>query len=379
MELANTLSGNSDIPHAWRGARRVLVVRLDNLGDVLLMTPAIHALRRSLPAVEITLLASAVGAQAGLLNPDIDDVIVYESPLVDPWQRLPHDSRREKNMILLLKECCFDGAIIFTSFRQSALPTAYLCYLADVPLRAAASVDGCGSLLTTRYRPALPMRHEVEHALDLVGALGLRTDELDMVLQIPEDARMKMECLRARLAYDHPLIIVHPGCSMPARTYPWELYAAAVDQLIMRIGATVIFTGTDDERELVERIRARMLPACAAQTTSLTGELSFGELCALVSVADLTITNNTGPMHVSAVVKTPVVALFALTNPPQQWHPWRVRHRLLYQKVPCQLCYSRVCPRGHECLRGVEPTQVVDAAVELLGELPVRKEDQGLR
>src|ERR1043166_1042731 len=85
----------TSVATAWRAARRVLVVRLDNLGDVLLMTPAIRAVRRALPHAEITLLAGSVGAQAGFLNPDIDDVIVYDSPLVDPWQRLPHDRSEE--------------------------------------------------------------------------------------------------------------------------------------------------------------------------------------------------------------------------------------------------------------------------------------------
>ena len=79
----------------WRDARRVLAVRLDNLGDVLVTTPAIHAMRESLPDASITLLASPVGAQAGRLNPDIDEVVVYNAPWMDPWSRLPLDPARE--------------------------------------------------------------------------------------------------------------------------------------------------------------------------------------------------------------------------------------------------------------------------------------------
>ncbi|MDQ3854937.1 MAG: glycosyltransferase family 9 protein, partial [Chloroflexota bacterium] len=138
------------IDAAWRSARRVLIVRLDNLGDVLLTTPAIRAVRRALPGAGLTLLASPVGAQAGRLNPDIDRVIVYEAPWVDPWCKLPHDVHREQAMVQELAGQRFDGALIFTSFRQSPLPAAYLCYLAGIPLRVAASVDAPGSLLTTR-------------------------------------------------------------------------------------------------------------------------------------------------------------------------------------------------------------------------------------
>jgi len=95
-----------------------------------------------------------------------------------------------------------------------------------------------------------------------------------------------------------------------------------------------------------------------------------------VAAADLTVTNNTGPMHVAAAVKTPVVALFALTNPPAQWGPWRVPHRQLYHEVPCRLCYSRVCPHGQECLRLVTPAMVVAAAEELLADVGVRRAEQ---
>ena len=363
------------IDERWQAVRRVLAVRLDNLGDVLVTTPAIHAIRTSLPEAHITLLASPVGAQAGRLNPDIDDVIVYEAPWMDPWHKLPQDSAREQRTIATLREGRFDGAIIFTSFRQSPLPAAYLCYLADVPLRVAASIDGPGSLLTTRHKHPERMMHEVERGLDLVGAIGLGTDETDLVLRVPEEARSRVadgldvpSLPRPATRDPRPLVVVHPGCSMPARTYPWDLYVEVVDLLVERLDARVVLTGAGDERELVERIRNRLRPAARERTRPCAGELPFADFCALIEAADLAVTNNTGPMHVAAAVKTPVVALFALTNPPEQWGPWRVPHRLLNHEVPCRLCYSRICPYEHDCLRLVSPESVVRAAAELLNE-----------
>ncbi len=368
------------MPPEWRAVRRVLAVRLDNLGDVLVMTPAMHAIRQSLPQVTLTLLASPIGAQAGRLNPDIDDVIVYQAPWMDPWQKLPRDPEREQQMIALLRERQFDGAIIFTSFRQSPLPSAYLCYLADIPLRLAASIDGPGSLLTTRHKHPERMLHEVERGLDLVGAVGLTTEEHDLILRVPDDARgfleetfPALEC-RANLTrkrqqpyvpLQRPLVVIHPGCSMPARTYPWEMYAELADQLIERLGAAVVLTGAEAEQELVARVQHRM----QHRALPLAGARPFPALCALIEAADLTITNNTGPMHMAAALKTPVIALFALTNPPEQWGPWRVPHRQLYHDVACRICYSRVCRYGHECLRLITPAMVVESAVELLGEV----------
>ncbi len=164
------------------------------------------------------------------------------------------------------------------------------------------------------------------------------------------------------------MVVVHPGCSMPARTYPWEQFAEVTDLLVDRLQATVLLTGAEAERPLIERIVGRLRPSTRPSVHRLAGEVTFAGLCALIERADLTITNNTGPMHVAAAVKTPVVALFALTNPPAQWGPWRVPHRQLFHDVPCRLCYSRVCPYNQECLSLVTPAHVVEAATELLDE-----------
>ncbi|HVB22548.1 MAG TPA: glycosyltransferase family 9 protein, partial [Ktedonobacteraceae bacterium] len=273
----------------WRAARNILAVRLDNLGDVLVTTPAIHAIKTTLPDSKITLFASPMGAQVGQLNPDIDDVLVYSAPWMDPWHKLPQDSQREQQMIAAVKERQFDGAIIFTSYHESSLPAAYLCYLADIPLRIAASIDGSGSLLTTRHKHPERMMHEVERGLDLVGVIGMTTDERDLVLQVPETARTEVQKLFDNYKVNRSglLIIVHPGCSMPARTYPWEMYTAVIHELIRELDATVILTGTEDERALVERIMDKLrLWQDDAQAIPLAGELSFPNLCALIEAAD---------------------------------------------------------------------------------------------
>jgi ADP-heptose:LPS heptosyltransferase len=153
---------------------------------------------------------------------------------------------------------------------------------------------------------------------------------------------------------------------MPARTYPWERFAEVIELLARELGVRVVVTGATSEKPLVDAILDRLTTEARLRTEGVAGALSFDGLCALIAAADLTITNNTGPMHVSAAVGTPVVALFALTNPPEQWGPWKVPHRMLWREVPCRICYSRICPTNHECLTGVSPRDVVDAAAGLL-------------
>lgn len=356
------------IDPAWQAVHRILAVRLDNLGDVLVTTPAIHAIKTALPGAEITLLASPAGAQAGRLNDDLSEVIVHEAPWVDPWGRLPHDSAREQALIERLRRGGFDAAVIFTSFRQSPLPAAYACYLADIPLRLAASIDGPGSLLTTRHKHVERLEHEVERGLNLVGAVGVPPADTRLVLDISEPARRRAWERRAALTGSSgaPFIVVHPGCSMPARTYPAEQYVDAIAELTRELDATVVLTGSESERELAGGIVANLPADARSQVHDVSGDLEFEELCALIDGADLVVTNNTGPMHIAAAKATPVVVLFALTNPVEQWGPWRTPHRILNHDVPCRLCYSKICPYNQECIRSVSAREVVDVARELL-------------
>lgn len=356
----------------WQACRKVLVVRLDNLGDVLLATPAIHAVRQFLPDARITLLTSPTGAQVEGLVPDLDDVIAYRAPWMDPDRTLVMDPSREASTIAMLRRRGFDGAIIFTSFHESSLPAAYLCYLAGIPLRHAASIDGPGSLLTSRHRhPDRPM-HEVERGLDLVGGLGATASADALVLRpTTEDRQLMREFTRSLRRDGRPIVAIHAGSSCPARTYPPDGFVEVARAVQSTFDADLLWTGSRDERELIDRIQGQL----AQPGLNVAGQTNLSQLAALISECDLAITGNTGPMHVAAAVKTPIVALFALTNPPYEWRPWGVPHRVLNRPVPCAVCYQRVCPRHQECLRDVPLTDVTRAAADLLAAGRVRTDN----
>ena len=342
--------------------RRVLLIRLDNMGDVLLTTPAFRAVREALPDAHLALMAGPAGCAVGRLNPDIDETILYRAPNEDVYFELEQDPGRELEAMKNLKRGNFDAAIIFTSYKQSALPAAYLCYLAGIPLRAAGSFEGPGSLLTHRHRYAetVPPRHESLRGLELTGALGFPTVEPEMVLEPrPEDEEEAEEIL-GRIGAER-FLLVHPGSSASSRTYPAERYAQVVEELSLKAGLPVLVTGGPGEEDL-----ARLVAGSAG--ASIGGETGLGAFAALVGRADAVVTNNTGATHVASALKTPVVTVFAGTNPPEQWGPWRTPNRLLTNPVPCAPCYKRVCPIGHECLTGIAPGTVTGAALELLGE-----------
>jgi lipopolysaccharide heptosyltransferase II len=351
---------------AWEHAENVLCVRLDSLGDVLMTTPAIRALRRSRPGRRITLLTSPAGAEAARLVPEIDHVIVYDAPWLKATT-LRSDSHAEYAIADRLRSGHYDAAVIFTVYSQNPLPSAFLCYLADIPLRLAHCHENPYQLLTDWVpdrEPVDGIRHEVQRQLDLVTAVGCVTTDTSLSLRVPPEADRRVAALLSELGISpgRPWMVIHPGASAPSRRYSIECYGQVARRLTVD-GFRVVFTGSTDERGLIERAQMAM----DVPSHSLAGCLDLGGLAALIARAPLLITNNTGPAHVAAAVSTPVVVLYALTNP--QHTPWNVPARVLFHDVPCRLCYKSVCPFGHgNCLRLITPEQVVRASYDLLDE-----------
>lgn len=352
-------------------------MRLDNLGDLLMTSPALAAIKHGLPNARLTLLGSRASAAAADHVPVIDDVIEHEAAWVKGMQDddVPGEPGvSERALIDTLAQRRFDAAVIFTVCTQSALPAALVCLLAGIPLRLAHSRENPYRLLTDWVRdteqPVAGMRHEVRRQLDLVASVGLHApDERLLFRYTPSDARRMRERLQAAgVEPGQPYVVVHPGASAPSRRWPPERFGLAAEAIARARGCAIVFTGSADERATIDLARAEMRTPAAC----LAGALALGEFGALIHGAQLLLANNTGPVHMAAALGTPVVDLYALTNP--QHTPWMVASRVLSHDVPCRNCLRSVCPEGHHaCLRNVAPEAAVHAALELLGpEAPAR-------
>ncbi|MDA0301606.1 MAG: glycosyltransferase family 9 protein [Chloroflexi bacterium] len=347
----------------WRSARRVLAIRLDAAGDVLMTEPALRALRGgtsdATPGRTVTLLTSPAGAAAAALLPRVDEVLVWDAP----WMKHDRPPRAEDDLALLeqVRALAFDACAIFTVFSQNPLPAALFATWAGIPLRLAHCRENPYHLLTD-WIPETDtvdaMRHEVQRQIDLVASVGAQVDDDRIRLDLPEEARARV---RALLPSDGVrLALMHVGASASSRRYAPERFAEVACDLVARHGWHLAFTGEAHEAPLVEHVRT----LAAVPSIDLTGLLSFAELAAAVAAADVLVCNNTAPAHLAAGVGTPVVDLYALTNP--QHTPWRVEHRVLSAPVPCAYCFKSVCPEVHHgCLMGVTPAEVVRATLDL--------------
>jgi ADP-heptose:LPS heptosyltransferase len=329
---------------------RVLVVRLDSLGDVIICGPAIRAVAAG--ATSVTVLAGPRGADAARLLPGVDDVLIFDAPWISP-DASPVDPAATAGLVELLQGR-FDAALVLTSFHQSALPTALLLRLAGIPWIAAVSTDYPGALLDVRL-PEPPDGPEPERMLAIArgagwslvpgddGALRLRTD-LPEVPGLPDR-----------------YVVVHPGADAPARAYPGHGWARVVDALIEQ-GHPVVVTGGPGEEFLTAAV-------AGSDALDLGGRLDVPELAAVIRGAEVVAVGNTGPAHLAAAVGTPVVSLFSPVVPLVRWAPYtEARVVLGDQSASCAGSRARICPvPGHPCLTDVPPDAVAAAVTHLLG------------
>lgn len=347
--------------------RRLLVARLDNLGDIVLLTPALRALRVALPTAHVTLLASPGGALLGPLLPWVDEVRSVRALWQDASGALAFEPARERALVEALAGGGYDAAVISTSFSQSPHPAAYACYLAGIPVRGALAGDFAGGVLSHPVPPPPDGTHQADRALALVAALGAPAAGTALELRIPAEARAGAAAALGRAGVSQRYAVVAPGASCPSRRYDPECFAAVAASLPSAAGLDVVVVGSERERPLAEHVAqgARRASGPGATIVSLAGATGVGELAAVIDGAELVVTNNSGPLHLADALRRPTVALFAGTERESEYAPRDAPLRLLRRATACAPCRTLTCPYAQECL-DIPAQEVVAAARSLL-------------
>ncbi|KSU74085.1 ADP-heptose:LPS heptosyltransferase [Pseudarthrobacter enclensis] len=342
---------------------RVLVARLDSMGDVLLAGPAVRAVANgrsgqsdSGAGNHVVMLCGRQGEAAAGLLPGAAEVYSWDSPWImnpAPAMTGPHADR----LIEYVRNSRISEAVILTSFHQSPLPLALLLRLAGVERITGASTDYAGSLLDVRLKPGEDFpedQPEAERALGIAEAAGFR-------LPPGDDGKLRLADIPdvRGLVGDEPYVVVHPGAAVPARAWPPLHHAAAVE-LLQGSGHKVVVTGGPNETSLTATV-------AGPSALDLGGRTDLSTMAGVMAGAQAVVAGNTGPAHLAAAVGTPVVSLFSPVVPAIRWAPYGVPLELLGdQNAACRLTRARVCPvPGHPCLDSVSPEEVV-AAVERL-------------
>jgi heptosyltransferase-2 len=340
-----------------------IVVRSPNwLGDAVMCEPALSQVRAIFPQAEITLLVKPAIADLLAQHPAVNRTLVYDD-------RGRHAGLSGKwTLAGVLRRHRFDLAILF----QNAFEAALISFLAGIPRRFGYATDGRSLLLTDPV--SLPsrngQRHQVEYYWDLLKPLGGHgpTPAPHLFVTSEESASMARRLAEAGIGPSDLVIGLNPGSTYGhAKRWLPDRYAEVVNRLVKdmqaqagaRVGVAILGAKGEEQlgQEIANQIKTRTV-VCSGQTT-------IRELMALVKRCQLFLTNDTGPMHVAAAFKVPMVAVFG----PTDWlttSPYGVDAKLVRQPVSCSPCLLRECPIDHRCMTGVTVDQVYDATLRHL-------------
>lgn len=334
--------------------RRILFIKPSSLGDIVHSLPALAALRRRWPQARITWLVKRQWAELLERVEGLDQVWAVGSGPARWLSEVPR-LRAER----------FDLAVDLQGLFRSAL----LAWLAGCPVRIGFANGREGSPLFYTQRVAVPTAemHAVDRYLLVAEALGAARPARPefRFLILPDDREQVSDVLAdAGVQAGSPWVAMNVSARWPTKRWPAESFAAVANRLHRDGAGPVVLIGGPEDRP-----EARAVQSLARETAirDLTGRTPLSLLPALLQAASVLVTNDSGPMHVAAAVGTPVVALFGPTSPVRTG-PYGTAHRVLTHQVPCRPCFSRRCANAieRECLRGIEPGQVVEAVREWL-------------
>ncbi len=331
---------------------RILVIRTDRIGDVLLSTPVLSVLREQDSASHISMLVSPYAAGAIDGHPALDEVIV------DDRSGRHRGLAGFYRLVVDLRESRFDAALVLHPTARLALA----CRLAGIPERIGSGYRAYGFLFSRRVyeHRKYADRHEVEYNLALARVLYGQAGDAAPEIHIPDETRraMAQRMRRWQVLPEEPLVVLHPGSGGSARNWPAGAYARLADRLT-EVGVRVVVTGSDAEHALVGQVA----DSNPDRTIPAAGELDIKELAALLEASALCVTNSTGPLHVAAAVGTPTVALFCPIKPcsPTRWGPYGGDHDVLMPEVPaCPRCIETACPY-FDCMERISVDDVFEA------------------
>lgn len=292
----------------------ILVVRTDRIGDVVLTTAAVHALRKNFPDARIAMMVAPSTRDLIEGNPDVDEIIIYDRNgehrgVFGLWKQA-----------LNLRAKKFDWAIIFHTKRWTNL----VCFLAGIPRRTGYCNEKYGFLLTDRIKDdrEAGIKHEAQYCLDVLNSIGVPAPLAEMQCVIP----VRKECddwadawLAEHNIAPKTLIVINPSASDPGRQWPAERFAKIIEILHSKnIGPIAVIGAKNSEAA------KRLLGMVGSKALDLTGQTSMAQLIAVLRKSRMLISNDTGPVHIAAALKIPVVSIFTRDEPginPERWRP----------------------------------------------------------
>ncbi len=338
--------------------RRILVVRLDSIGDVLLSEPAIAALRRRFPKARLDVIAGAAGRAVLEGHPAVDNLVYYEAPWHAAWRSQTVSWRQEALPLLrMLGKLRRRRDDLVCELRGDFRDIAFAAFSGARTL--AGSGDRGGAFFLTRDVRTAPGSHHAEKAFAIAAACGAEGPMESPRLHLTPAEREKASELLPDSGGRY--FALHLGAGFASKCLPVERFVEAA-RAVASAGCKLVLIGGGADAPLASAFKS----AYAGPILDLVGRLTVKETAAVLERCALFAGNDSGPMHLAASAGTPVVAAFGPSDA-RVYHPWGVPYRILEMELPCRPCDFVNCEQGENvCMTGIQPEQMAQACLEML-------------
>ncbi len=320
--------------------RRIVVIRLDHIGDVILSIPAIANLRAHFPRAHICMIVNSSSKLIASYIPHLDEILCYDARFFDRSGTLRIlDFERSVRFAREMGKRDFD---LIVDLRGSFASLLYA-----VIAKSSYRIDRGTYLIQRKLgRTSLKSEHEAEVNLDILARAGVPTPLRNLSFELPRADMDSADVLLGDYDQRSPIIAMHPGGPSLIKRWPAERYAQLADRLSREYNARIILVGGKGEEQIARSIVSRM----SENVTDLSGQTGLGQLAAILQKADLFIGNDSGPMHLAAACGTTVIGLFGPTSP-QRFGPYGKHCAALRMEEDCPPCMQNRCKRpGYRCI-----------------------------
>ena len=332
--------------------KKILLVRTDRIGDVVLSLPMLALLKQKFADARISVMVRPYTRELVENHSCVSDVILWD------------ERKNISSYVTLLREKHFDIALLPYPRYNLAL----ISFLAGIPLRVGTGYRWYSFLFNKRIYEHRKdaKRHEVEYNLNLLTTIGIKTETAPVFeFSISDEASSRVEKI---LAHDKvkKFIVLHPGSGGSARDWSIERFAMLGDSLQKQNDIRVVLTGGKNEEDLVASLVSKM----KSKPVNYSGKFSLQELGALCKRAEVFVSNSTGPLHIASMLGTPVVAFYPpiIQCSPERWGPYTGRKKVFTaDNKKCELCKGDPC-RSNICMDQITVEQVLTAVKELQNE-----------
>jgi predicted lipopolysaccharide heptosyltransferase III len=330
----------------------ILIIKLRYIGDVLLATPTVRAIKAARPDVRVTMMVNRGTEDVLSANPDVDEIMVLDKGSLTAQSRLIAGLRGRK----------FDTVIDLTDGDRSA----FLTWISGAPVRIGFNDEHRwrGRYYTEVIQPVPGVRHRIDRDLEALKPMSIDAVSKDPQMWLTSEERHSADQLLDQLGVQRSqsIVILQPGARYWFKAWPPERFAELADRLTSQYGCQVLIGGSEQDTDPAQQIcqMAKSSPVIMA------GRTTIKQFAAIAKKSALFVGSDSGAMHIASAVGIPVVALFGPSNP-REWGPRGGPLELLYKESDCRSCYHPTCTRGEEnCMRLIAVHEVLAAAQRLL-------------